>query len=80
MAKKQRFAQLELELGTFPGAGLDLPWGGVSPRALTRGASIISFTAEGMGRLDLDASHVGDRKWRSSAQLDLFLTSGGGYG
>lgn len=35
-------------------------WGAYSPRALTRGHKCISFTAEGMGRLNEDASPVGD--------------------
>jgi len=39
---------------------LRLPWDGVSPRLLTAAYLNSTFRAEGMGRLDQDASHVGD--------------------
>ena len=60
MARTRRVAQLELELGDLPGAGKDLPWGGRSPRGLTKASKAFSFRREGMGRLNEDASHVGD--------------------
>ena len=31
---------------------LKMPWGGISPRFLTRGAELYSFTAQGTGRPD----------------------------
>jgi len=68
MAKERQFAQLWLELGDVPGAGSELPWGGRSPRELTRCAQSFSFTAEGMGRLDQVASHVGDREVGGAAE------------
>jgi len=70
MALNRRFAQLRLELGDFPGAGLALPWGGQSPRVLTRAFAAFSFRREGMGRLSRDASHVGEDKLRE-LQLEL---------
>jgi len=51
------------------GVGYACPWGGISPRLLTRVHSSISFGAEGMGRLDLDASHVGDIDREELGQL-----------
>ena len=77
MARGRRPAQLELELGNFPGAGKDLPWGGCSARGLTRAYVAFSFTAEGMGRLDQDAAHVGDPYVEQLGQLVLLLFSGG---
>ncbi len=36
------------------------PWEGRSPRELTKSYRTYSFRAEGMGRLDQDASRVGE--------------------
>ena len=70
MARNRRFAQLELELGDVLGAGKDLPWGGRSTRGLTRIAVALRLATEGMGRLDLDGSHVGEI---NQPQLELEL-------
>ncbi len=59
MAMVRRTAQLQLELDDVRKV---LPWGGRSPRELTRSFETFRFATEGMGRLDLDASHVGDNK------------------
>jgi len=50
------------------------PWGGQSPRVLTKSYGLFRFRPQGMGRLDLEASHVGDHKSEVELeQLDLFL-------
>ncbi len=75
MARKRRFAQLELGLDDVRKAVVEEPWGGKSPRVLTRAFVAFSLVREGMGRLDQDASHVGDVRVRE-VQLDLpFLLS-----
>ncbi len=43
---------------------LGMPWEGRSPRGLCAVNLALSFTAEGMGRLDLNASHVGEDEQR----------------
>ena len=68
-------AERELELCGQLTLDLGLPWEGRSTRVLTRSYSIFSFGAEGMRRLDLSASHVGDDEVAgplSEAQLSLF--------
>ncbi len=50
---------------------LKMPWEGKSPRVLTRAFRAFSFTAEGMGRLDQDASPVGDIEQEELGQLLL---------
>jgi len=42
------------------GWGCYPPWKGQSPRELTEAFKTFRFGPEGMSRLDLDASHVGD--------------------
>ena len=70
MAKDLQVAERDLEkLGQLT-LDLRLPWDGYSPRVLTRAYETFSFTAEGMGRLDQDASHVGDLNIRGG-QLAL---------
>ena len=73
MAKSRRDAQLEHELGDVRKV---IPWKGVSPRVLTKSFELFSFTAEGMGRLDLDATPVGDEEesWSDPDQLFLFIS------
>ncbi len=71
MAKRRSLAerdhvmhqQLELQLGE--------PWGGYSPRVLTKAFLARRLRAEGMGRLDQDASHVGDIEEEELGQLLL---------
>ncbi len=76
-----RARQLELHSPGADGWGVDPPWRGQSPRVLTRAFGAFSFTAEGMGRLDLDASHVGDQESTSSSiQLELFPLVRGCHG
>ena len=77
MAMIRRIAQLELQLDDVRKV---VAWQGTSPRALTRAAQAFSLVREGMGRLDLDASDVGEVNQRSSIQLDLFPLAGGTYG
>jgi len=66
---KAGFMQLEL----FPRDKLAVavePWGGRSPRELTRGAKLFSLSSEGTGRPNLEDS---------AAQFKLLL-EGGSYG
>ncbi len=58
------FEQLELDLR--------MPWEGRSPRVLTKAFRARSLVREGMGRLDLDASHVGEISQEVQLQLPLF--------
>ena len=64
------------QLGLYPpgadGWGVDPPWRGQSPRVLTKAHLAFSFTAEGMGRLDQDASRVGENDQELQLQLRLF--------
>ena len=60
MAKERQFAQRELELDDVRRVLSREPWGGKAPRELTRSFMASSLAREGMGRLDLDASRVGD--------------------
>jgi len=62
--------QLELFPPGEVGAGASAPWGGRCPRELTRAFQAFSFGREGMGRLDLGASHVGDFE-NTGAQIEL---------
>jgi len=48
------------------------PWNGRSPRELTRAFVAFSLVREGMGRLDLDGSHVGDVECEGQLRLPLF--------
>ena len=64
--------QLVLYLPGADGWGVDPPWRGQSPRVLTRAHLAFSFTAEGMGRLDQDASRVGENDQELQLQLELF--------
>jgi len=57
--------QLELQLGE--------PWGGRSPRVLTRAFEAFSFRAEGMGRLNEDARCEGKVRGGEQLLLPLFL-------
>ena len=67
-------AQLELQLDDVRKV---FPWGGRSPRVLTTSYQTFSLAREGMGRLDLDATHVGDIEGScSSEQLLLFISGG----
>jgi len=50
---------------------LGMPWEGRSPRVLTRAFEEFSFTAEGMGRLDQEAPHVGEINQEQLGQLLL---------
>jgi len=61
--------QLELDLR--------LPWGGLSPRVLTRASEAFRFGPEGMGRLDLDASRAGEITQEELGQLLLPFVIGG---
>jgi len=64
-----------------PGIGCADPWGGVDPRGLTRVGLDVRFASEGMGRLDLVGSHVGEIMERARCeQLDLFLRLGSADG
>jgi len=65
-----------VQLELFPRSA-SVPWGGVSPRELTRAFRAFSFTAEGMGPLNPDAPRVGENKPEAPAQLELFPLSGG---
>ncbi len=69
-------AQRELELGDLR---VVVPWQGQSPRVLTRSYLAFSFTAEGMGRLDQDASLVGDIEQELLGQ-ELLPFAGEAYG
>ncbi len=64
-------AQLELELAG-PGLAWREPWGGVSPRGLTKMAQTVSLGAYPTRGLR-DVITCSDQEWRSSVQLDLFL-------
>ncbi len=67
--------QLELFPPEAVGAGVSRarrPWKGQSPRELTRAFRARTFGREGMGRLDLDARHVGQISEAPAYQLELF--------
>ncbi len=64
------YQQLCLFSPGTPGAGSEVPWEGRAPRDLTRLSLARSLVREGMGRLDQDASHVGENEERE-VQLDL---------
>ncbi len=64
--------QLELDLG--------MPWGGRSPRGLTRAYKTFRFRPEGMGPLNGDASHAGDIEQEELGQLVLPSVVGVRYG
>ena len=55
-----------------PGCRDRRPWNGQSPRELTRAFIAFSLSREGMGRLDLDSSHVGDNECEGQLVLPLF--------
>jgi len=65
----RRFAQRELALDDLRKV---VPWQGSSPRELTRAFQAFSLVREGMGRLDQDASHVGDIEQEDPLQGVLF--------
>ncbi len=69
--------ELLMELLGQRSLDLRMPWGGRDPRVLTKSRLNVRFAPEGMGRLDLEASHVGDEQYRDSDQLALFLCVGG---
>ncbi len=48
------------------------PWNGRSPRVLTRAFGAFSLGREGMSRLDLGASHVGEINQEGQLVLPLF--------
>ena len=69
--------QLDLHPPGADGWGANPPWKGQSPRVLTKAFETFRFRPEGMGRLDQDASHVGEITQSSSNQLELFLLISG---
>ncbi len=72
------------QLDLFPpgavGCGADTPWRGQSPRSLCRVSLASSFRAEGMGRLDQNASPVGEDEQKELLQQLLFPFSRRYYG